>query len=464
MSDILQGGTLAASLAGGSDTPDNRTNGVTCASLSEKTFPAVDWTATGQAPPLAYEPDILDRFMDDIRLAGVAGEDRLARLTYLALTSRLLPWGKATNRPVSVIAKGTSSTGKSHTTQTVLRFFPPTAYLDLGSMSKRYLLYADENLSHRFLVIPEASSIAGDDELLTVIRTLLSEGRVSHGTVDGDSKRTARRIDKDGPTGLLVTTTAAFMDSELETRCLSLTTDDTPEQTRRVYEVLADLEEEEVTPVDFRSWRDLQTWLAESGETRVTIPYIRALARLMPAGATRLRRDFVSLLCLLRAHAILHQATREHDGGRIVASLDDYVAVRALVAELVAQSADAGASDATRQTVAAVRRAQEGNHGEHASAKAVIDQMGVGRSAGYDRIRNALSAGYIVNEAKKDERGHKLVAGAALPGEDDFLPTLEAVRAASGQELDTASPYVERDSDALSGCPSGPADGWGQNR
>jgi hypothetical protein len=181
----------------------------------------------------------------------------------------------------------------------------------------------------------------------------------------------------------------------------------------------------------------------------------------MPAGATRLRRDFVSLLCLLRAHAILHQASRENDGARrIVASLDDYAAVRELVAELVAQSADAGASDATRQTVAAVREAQDESGGQHVSAKAVIDRMGVGRSAGYDRIRNALAAGYIINEAKKDERGHKLVAGAPLPGEDDFLPTVhDLVRVTSERAPDNATPHGEKDSEALSGCPSRPAEG-----
>ena len=47
--------------------------------------------------------------------------------------------------------------------------------------------------------------------------------------------RAARRITKDGPTGLIVTTTRATVDREMETRCLSLLTDDSQEQTRRVY-------------------------------------------------------------------------------------------------------------------------------------------------------------------------------------------------------------------------------------
>ena len=37
-----------------------------------------------------------------------------------------------------------------------------------------------------------------------------------------------------------------------------------------------------------------------------------------------IRRDFMTLLNLIRAHAILHQATRERDDrGRVVATLDD---------------------------------------------------------------------------------------------------------------------------------------------
>lgn len=136
-----------------------------------------------------------------------ASSSEIPRSPFLALTSRVLPWGKPAERPVSAIAKGTTSTGKSHTTRTVLRFFPPEAYVDLGSMSKRFLFYDEEPYSHRFVVVPEWASIADDDELVALLRTLLSEGRIVHGTVEGEGKRSARRIEKEGPTGLLVTTT-----------------------------------------------------------------------------------------------------------------------------------------------------------------------------------------------------------------------------------------------------------------
>jgi hypothetical protein len=444
--------------------PDTRTNDRKPAPEDEKSVRKGEVDAPGQTPPLALESDILDHFRADLRRAGVAGEERLASLVYLALTSRVLPWGKATERPISVIPKGTTSTGKSHVTQTTLRFFPESAYISLGSMSRKYLFYSEENFAHRFIIVPEWASIADDEELVALLRTLLSEGRVIHGTVDGDSKRTARRIEKEGPTGLIVTTTRAAVDPEMETRCLSLVTDDTPEQTRRVYDALADLEENRGT-VDLERWRDLQTWIADHGETKVRVPFVRELAEKMPAGATRLRRDFVTLLCLVRAHAILYQAQRERDpDGRIIATVDgDYAPVRELVADLIAEGAEAGVSPATRETVEAVH-AMQNEGAAHVSPAALSKRLEIGKSATYDRIKRSLMSGYLANEAAKDERGMKLVVGALLPGQEDFLPQPAAlVRSIPLEPPGQDFGLTMQPEEVMSGTPGLPADPPGKD-
>ena len=54
-------------------------------------------------------------------------------------------------------------------------------------------------------------------------------------------------------------------------------------------------------------WHQLQYWLAD-GERRVEIPFATDARRLIPPIAVRLRRDFGSLLGLVRAHALLHRA------------------------------------------------------------------------------------------------------------------------------------------------------------
>jgi hypothetical protein len=222
--------------------------------------------------------------------------------------------------------------------------------------------------------------------------------------------------------------------------------------------VYADLEDEATSPIDFAPWIDLQEWIAER-ETRAVVPFVRALAALMPVSATRLRRDFASLLSLVRAHALLYQAQRETDSeGRIIAAVEgDYVPVRDLVGALIAEGVEAGVSDTIRDTVKAVQDLEAAGI-KHPSPKALAEKLGVGRSATYDRIRRALMAGYLVNEACRDERGMQLAVGAQLPGADDFLPTPEDIVRhmsdwASGHENDLAM----RVPDASSGRPARPA-------
>jgi hypothetical protein len=175
------------------DDPDTRTTPGKPAPLSEKAVQVGQPDTTGRPPALALEPDILAHLRNDLRRAGLAGEERPAQIIYLCVTSRLLPWGRASNRPVSAIGKGTSSAGKSYTQGIVLKFFPPSAYFDLGSMSKRYLLYTEEGLEHRFVVVPEWALIKDDDEIVAALRTLLSEGHLTHGTVDTEGNRAGSR-------------------------------------------------------------------------------------------------------------------------------------------------------------------------------------------------------------------------------------------------------------------------------
>ena len=177
----------------------------------------------------------------------------------------------------------------------------------------------------------------------------------------------------------------------------------------------------------------------------------------MPTVATRLRRDFVSVLCLVRAHALLHQATRARDEhGRIVATAADYAAVHELLDDLVAEGVDASVSPATRDTVEAVR-ALLADGAEHTSVKRIADRLEVGRSATYDRVRRALSAGFLVNVAKENERGLKIALGAELPAGGKFLPDpAEVVRSCPDRAPGQLSGSTVRDSDESSGRPGRP--------
>lgn len=370
---------------------------------------------------LARERRILDVFADTLRRSGVAGEARAAKLLYLALTSRLL------DRVVSVAVKGPSSGGKTYLVERVLNFFPESAYYALTAMSERTLAYSEEPIKHRFLVIYEAEGMSGDFATY-LMRSLLSEGRVRYETVESIPQGIRPRlIEREGPTGLIMTTTSVKLHPENETHLLSLTVTDTQDQTRSVIRALAKRKKEEA---DLALWLALQEWLAgPEAERRVEIPYAEDLAELVPPVAVRLRRDFGAVLNLVRAHAVLHQANRKRDEeGRIIADLDDYAAIRELVADLVAEGVEATVPKTLRETVEAAKRLLEGSEGEPITTAAVAQELKLDKSAALRRVRAAMDRGHLKNLEDRKGRPARIVSGDPIAGEVEVLPSVEQLR------------------------------------
>ncbi len=368
---------------------------------------------------LAEQADITAEFARTLAAAGVAGESLLIRLLYLILTSRLLL------KPVSVAVKGPSSGGKSHLVEQVLKGFPESAFYELTAMSEKALIYLDEDMRHRFLVIYEATGMTGDMQTY-LMRTLLSENRIRYQTAESTSQGVKPRLlELEGPTGLIVTTTQTRMHQENETRLLSLTVTDTQEQTRAVFEALA---EEDREPIDMHTWRQLQAWL-ETQPNGVTIPYAKILADIVPPVAVRLRRDFRAVLQLIRAHAVLHQAGRERDGrGRIVATMADYAVVRELVADMVSEGVDAVVNPNIKETVKAVERLTAPADEEHASVNDIAKELKLDKSAASRRVKVAREAGYLVNLEESRGKPAKLALGEPLPADLVILPEPKDLR------------------------------------
>jgi hypothetical protein len=382
---------------------------------------AVSREAWDRCQELAEESDILGRFAEELARSGVAGEARIAKLLYLAVTSRLL------QRPVSIALKGPSSGGKSHVLERVLSFVPQSAYYALTAMSERTLAYSEEPIKHRFLVIYEAAGMSGEFATY-LMRSLLSEGRVRYETVEKTSEgMKPRLIEREGPTGLIVTTTAVKLHPENETRLLSLTVTDTHDQTRAVMAALA--EDAGEAGLNLESWHALQIWL-EGAEHRVSIPYAKVLAELIPPVTVRLRRDFGALLNLIRAHALLHQASRDRDAeGRIVATIEDYAAVRELVADLVSEGLEATVPKTVREPVEAVKRLRKTSSGEPVTVAELARELKLDRSAMSRRVRNAKDRDYLRDLEENLRKPSRLVLGDDLPDDLQILPKPEDVRA-----------------------------------
>jgi hypothetical protein len=375
-------------------------------------------TSWHECQELAQCPDILSEVAETMRGAGVVGEEHAVRLLYLAVTSRLL------TRIVSIAIKGPSSGGKSFLVEMVLRLFPPQAFYVLTAMSAHALAYGEEPLVHRIIVLYEAAGLTGDLGTY-LVRSLLSEGRICYDTVEKtkDGMR-PRRIEREGPTGLITTTTAVHLHPENETRLLSLTITDTPEQTKAIMQAQAG-RQGRTENADFARWHALQRFLA-LGPKRVEIPFARELAELVPPVAMRLRRDFPTVLALIEAHALLHQMSRErHAEGTILATVEDYSAVREMVAELVSQGVGATVANPVREVVTAVSELEKEASGVGVSYTTLTEKLGLDKSSISRRAKVAIDKGYLKNLEEKKGRPARLVIGDPLPTDVEVLPTVE---------------------------------------
>lgn len=379
---------------------------------------------------LAQQSDILSFFAADLRHRGVVGEERTIKLLYLILTSRIF------SRPISAAIKGPSSCGKSYTLERVLEYFPESAYLAMTGMSEHALIYDDRPISNRFLIVFEAAG-ADNENLSYMLRSILSEGRVSYTTVEKTSAgMKPKNILREGPTGYLTTTTRISLHPENETRMLSIPISDTNDQTERI--LLSIGEKDEVPPVD-PAWISLQTWIG-AGETRVVIPYARALMKAIPAVANRLRRDAKALTTLIKSHAILHQLDRERTAdGKVIATLDDYVAVRALVLDLFSEGVGRTVQPEVRQTVNAVKGLLE-VRGEGTSIRndELARELNLDKTAASRRVSKAIDQGYLYNLEGKGKPS-KIVLHEPMPEDLVILPPVEQLHGCTVEQTGNSS-------------------------
>ncbi len=256
-----------------------------------------------------------------------------------------------------------------------------------------------------------------------LIRTLLSEGKIRYETVEKtrDGMR-PKLIEREGPTGLIVTTTATSLHPENETRFLSLSITDTTEQTKAVFRRIAERQDD--PQVDFNRWHALHTWL-EHGARRVMIPFAKILADKMLPVAMRLRRDFRQLLILIEAHALLHRASRKTDTeGRIIAEIQDYAAIYDLLLDILSDGVGASIKPNVRETVGAVKALIDTGKAR-VSIQEIAKRLKLDKSPVSRRVREALDNGYLVNEETRKGRPAQIKLGEPLPDDTPILPDPE---------------------------------------
>jgi hypothetical protein len=379
------------------------------------------------AKDIIAAPNVLKLFEASIG-ERLAGEIYSAQLVYLCATSRLFA------KPMNLAIKGLSAIGKSHLRDRVLDYIPPEDVVAFTTMTEKALIYLPDSLAHKILSMAEALG-SRDHELQDyLIREIISEGRITHMIAvpgaPGELPATQRKV-IEGPIMFVTTTTRARLHPEIETRILSVETNDTQKQTRLVLRKIAEIEgdPDDGWKPDLAPWHAYQRWLA-AGERRVVIPFARELADHpdLDDKRVRMRRDFRQVLGAIQAHALLNRQHRARDDkGRIVASVEeDYAAVFEIMADGLAQGAGTRLKKNDLRVLEALKHLDEGDD-KGVRVQTLIGYLDLDQTTINRRLIKLTMLGYAENLTPgKGRTGHFKATGApdgrdVLPHPDDLL-------------------------------------------
>ncbi|ODR96662.1 hypothetical protein AUC69_13705 [Methyloceanibacter superfactus] len=353
-----------------------------------------------------------------------------------------------------MVIKGPSGSGKSYALNTALKFIPSEAYEYFSGMSEKALLYNKGlNLKHRYLVIGEAAGLS-EGSGRAFLRQLLTEGKVRYATVQSTSEgNVGQELQPlEGPTGLILTTTANALHPEDESRMLSYHLDESPERIREALLKQAAGVKSKPKDLDTGPWFALHRFVG-SRPLSVAIPYADKLAKALPDTHFRVLRDFPHILSLISAHALLHQCTRDRDqDGSVIAKFADYEAVYAFVAEPLAYGLDNAVPEQVRFVVEGVQELQ----GQRGASMDGVSQVKLAEMLGRDpsvisrNVAKAVNQGYLKNLTPGQGRlatllpgDRQLPRGSVLPHPDELkgLNEMQRTSAISRESLLPEIPF-----------------------
>jgi len=310
----------------------------------EETAVVLSETERSEALRLLEDPQLLDRISDDLSTCGLVGEHTNKLVTYLATVSRKL------SKPLAVMVQSSSAAGKSALMEAVLAFVPEEERVSYSAMTGQSLFYMGEtDLKGKVLAIAEEE---GAERASYALKLLQSEGKLSIASTGKDpssGRLVTHEYHVEGPSAILLTTTAIDLDEEFLNRCIVLAVDESREQTRAIHELqrtertLEGLERRLAREDLLKLHRNAQRLLRP---LHVVNPFAEQLTFL--DDTTRTRRDHEKYLALIDAVALVHQHQREVRTGSvrgrpveyIEATLSDITIANRLASEALGRTLD----------------------------------------------------------------------------------------------------------------------------
>jgi len=385
-------------------------------------------------------PDLFKIISQDIEKIGVAGEEDLALMVYIVMTSRLL------DKPLSALIQGASASGKSYVVETLVKLMPPEAVIQAHDFTEQSLYYLPAgSLRHKVVVSGERlQQYQGKDghaeDNTKAFREMVGSGELRKAvTVKGpDGKPRTELIHQPGPIAYLESTTATTIHDEDFTRLLPLVTDESKDQTCKVIEALRrEAKGQTISEADQKKiierHRTMQRLLRKCA---VVITYIDSIH--LPENNVATRRIYQQFRYVIVAVAVLRQYQKTAEGqvspgAQIEADEIDYGVAHRLMKPILARKY----SPLNQQSRDLLRTVQEEiGVGEEFTQADCQQLCGVSNTTVRRRLGPLVSAGIVAVTADSKPYKYKVVqpdlAKAAelnLPSPDEIAERIALMKA-----------------------------------
>lgn len=377
---------------------------------------------------LLRDPRLVERIAGDFERIGVVGETDNLLTAYLVAVSRLL------RQPLAAIVQSSSAAGKSAILSAALSFVPDEDKRTYSAMTGQSLFYIGATtLRHKVLAVAEE---VGAKRAAYALKLLQSDGAltISSTTKDAGGHLVAHEYRVEGPVAILTSTTSLDVDEELLSRCIVLTVDEGPEQTRRVHEA-----QRRAMTLDAFAANDERTALIALHQNAqrllrpVRVVHPRASAMSFADARVRARRDHRKRLGLVETLALLHQHQRRTKTLEHAGQVIEYIEVEdgdvALASKLVTEVGIDDLPPQTKRLLDALEGFVHGRGNGRFRRRDVREALGVGDTQLKVHMRRLVEAELV----SMHRRGSAVVYSLASCTYDEERKPLDPARAGIGR-------------------------------
>jgi hypothetical protein len=358
-----------------------------------------------EAERILNSGNILYEACKAIGRTGVVGEEKNRLILFLAGMTACL------DEPVSVLLKGSSSSGKSNLLKKTIRLFPPEMLMSRDTLSPKALVHGKENFKGKLLYLTEHR---GGKDAHLLLRLQQSEGRIVHeySTVKGASRGT-KVSERLGTPVVLTSTTDEKIFIDDENRFLSIWSDESEEQTLAVCRSLlspAGSSKGDGKPI-VEVWHAVIRQLQRRPVPKAFPEWLSLIAERLPAEQVRVRRDFKRFISLLQVVAICSGHTTAEIG------FSDYCVAHRILGNAFSSTV-LSASEQQVALVSAVERLTKGG-ADGVAVEEIAAELGWSEPLVRKVLKKAIRKKLLKDDGVRREGNRKLY----LPGilQTDFL-------------------------------------------